>query len=299
MQPELVHVFHFFGLVWAGPIAERHRLPVVWTCHGRFELGNWVRRWVARRWTTHAACVAESVREVAAVVLDSARVSTNYLGIVPFDPAGKPAARDAIRKELGEPMDVPIIGVIGRFQPIKGHRYLLDAMPAVLKQVPNARVWVIGDALFGRADEAEQKTFIERRVRDEGLSARVRFLGFRGDARRLMRGLDAVVIPSEAESFSMVAVEAMEAGVLVIGPDAGGPAEIIEEPATGLKFAPKNSADLAEKIIAALTKQGPGARFDPAAGPRRVREVFSIDAHVERTLAIYERQCGLELRARS
>ncbi|MEN6626270.1 MAG: glycosyltransferase family 4 protein [Candidatus Sumerlaeia bacterium] len=291
--PALVHVFHYFGLVYAGPVARRLGLPVVWTCHGDFELASPIRRWVARRWADHAACVAESARRAAEPVLGPGRVSTNYLGILPFDAGGKPVGREAIRIELGEPTRDPILGVIGRFQPIKGHRHLLDAMPAVRRAVPAARVWIIGDAMFGSGEEAAHKALIEKRVQAEGLGPAVRFLGFRHDARRLMRALDAVVIPSEAESFSMVAVEALEAGVPVVGPDAGGPAEIIEQPATGLRFAPGDSADLAAKIIAVLTREGPGAGFDPSAGPRRARALFSIDAHLERALALYGRLAGL------
>lgn len=289
LEPALIHVFHFFGLVCAGPVARRMGLPLVWTCHGDFELSNAIRRWAARTWATHAACVSESARAAAATALGQERVSINYLGILPFHAAGAPVSRAAIRAELDEPVDAPIIGVIGRFQPIKGHRYLLDAMPAVRKALPEARVWMIGDALYGSEIEAAHKALIERRVRDEGLSGCVRFVGFRNDARRLMRALDAVVIPSESESFSMVAVEAMEAGVPVIGPDIGGPREIIDAPASGLRFEPKNSGQLAAKIVSLLTRQGEAAAFDASAGPRRARAMFSIDAHLERTLALYGR----------
>lgn len=287
--PALIHVFHFFGLLYAGPAARRLGLPLVWTCHGDFELSNPLRRWAARRWATHAACVSESARAAAAAALGPERVSINHLGILPFAAAGAPVTRAAIRVELGEPPDAPIVGVIGRFQPIKGHQYLLDALPAVRRGVPQARLWVIGDALFGSTIEAAHKARIEQRVSDEGLSSCVRFLGFRADARRLMRALDAVVIPSEAESFSMVAVEALEAGVPVVAPDAGGPREIVDVPATGLRFGPRDSADLAAKIVAVLTREGAGAAFDPAAGPRRARALFSVDAHLERTLALYGR----------
>lgn len=291
LRPVLMHVFHFFGMVPAGPVSKKLGIPLVWTCHGDFELSNRARRWVARRWATHAACVAESGLRVAAAVLGEHRVSLNYLGILPFDPAGATVERAAIRMELDEPVDATIIGVIGRFQPVKGHQHLLDALPAVLEMVPNLRVWIIGDALYGSAQEAEHKAQIERRVHHEHLDSCVRFLGYRGDARRLMRALDAVVIPSEAESFSMVAVEAMEAGVPVVGPDIGGPREVIESPSTGLKFQPLNHADLAEKIIWILRRDGPGAAFDKSAGPRRARALFSIDAHLERTLALYGRLC--------
>ncbi len=282
----LVHVWHFFGLLCGGPAARRQRRRCLWTCHGAFDLGNLPRRLAARRYADHALCVSESVREVAARVLGDSRATTHYLGIEPFE-ADASATRAQIRAELGEPAGAPLIGVVGRFQPIKGHDLLLDALPAMRAALPRLRVWVIGDALYGDAAESAQKARIERRVRDEGHAGAVRMLGFRHDARRLMRALDALVIPSFAESFSMVAAEGLEAAIPVIGPDAGGPKEIIDAPATGLRYAAGNAGALAQATVAALLRQGEGARFDPQAGPRRVRELFSVDAHLDRLLDHY------------
>ena len=274
----LIHVWHFFGLLHGGPAARRLGLPLAWTCHGAFELANPARRWAARRWAGHAACVSESVRRAAAAVLGPDRARTNYLGIEPFDPAQGPADRASIRRELGEPDDVPIIAVVGRFQPIKGHLPLIEALERVRERAPGTRAWLIGEA-FGPA-EAEHKALVERWAATAG---GVRLLGFRPDARRLMRALDALVIPSEAESFSMAAVEGLEAGIPVVGPDGGGPREIIDPPATGRLFRPGDGAELAGAILAALGREG----FDPEAGPRRVGEQFSIDAHLERTMELY------------
>jgi glycosyltransferase involved in cell wall biosynthesis len=112
-------------------------------------------------------------------------------------------------------------------------------------------------------------------------------LGFRPDARRLMRALDALVIPSEAESFGMAAVEGLEAGIPVVGPDCWGPREIIEAPCTGLLFKPRDTSDLAHCVTQALTGEGLGAGFDPLAGPARVESLFTVAAHARRTLEIY------------
>jgi len=300
IEPAIIHANNFFGLLYAGWAARRLGVPLVWTCHGAFDIDRPVKRWIARRFAAHVSCVSEAVRREAERHLPAPGfTSTDYLGIQPFmaeapgDAASSTDAqlRLAVRAELGLDAQTPLLGVIGRFQPVKGHDCLLDALPAVRRRLPELKVWVIGDALFNQ-EEQEHKRKIERRVREEGLGECVRFLGFRSDARRLIRALDALVIPSEAESFSMVTVEGLEAGVPVIGPDGGGPKEIITPPQTGLLFEPKNPASLAEKIIAALMHEGEGRGFDPQAGPRRVAEQFSASAHLHRTLALYERLCG-------
>ena len=314
-RPVLLHANNFFGLLYAGPAARLRHLPLVWTCHGWFELDSLAKRAVARLFATHVTCVSEAVRTEAARMLGCPdRTSTDYLGIVPFhspsnvigvreeiknplpatryplpgsNEAGGENIRDSVRREFYLSPHTPLIAVVGRFQPIKGHSLLLDALAEIRRHLPDLKVWFIGEALFDSPEETDHKARIEQRVRKEGLDDCVRFLGFRADARRLLRALDVLIIPSSRESFSMVAVECLEAGVPVIGPDGWGPREIIEAPATGLLFQPDDSRDLALKAIQALTRSGPAQGFDPEAGPRRVARIFTAQAHLERTLTLY------------
>ncbi|HOR28001.1 MAG TPA: glycosyltransferase [Candidatus Sumerlaeota bacterium] len=289
----LLHAIHFFGMVYGGFAARRLGLPLVWTCHGWFDVDRPVKRILARRFAAHIACVSDAVREEASRRIGPGRpVTTNYLGVAPYPDAGPQPARTAVRAELGVDDATPVVGMIGRFQPIKGHDLLLDALRRVLPRRPGLKVWIIGDALFGSVEEAAHRRRIEARVEAEGLGPVVNFLGFRRDARRVMRALDLLVIPSARESFSMVAVEGLEAGIPVVGPDGWGPREIIESPATGLRFRPGDAEDLARCIGALLERTGDGAAFSPAAGPDRVRRLFSVAAHLERTLAIYRELTG-------
>lgn len=299
LNPLLIHAHHFFGMLYAGPAARRRGIPLVWTCHGWFDIDTVTKRSAARLLAAHVTCVSEAVRSEAARFLTRPGLtSTDYLGIRPFADTAAPAdlspanLREAVRSEMQVDPATPLLAVIGRFQPIKGHQHLLSALPAIRRRLPGLQVWFVGDALFGSREEQEHKAAIERRVRQEGLADCVRFLGFRSDARRLLRGLDALVIPSERESFSMVAVEGLEAGIPVIGPDGWGPREIIQAPQTGLRFRPADPASLAEKTIQALLREGEGAAFEPQAGPRRVQALFTVGAHVGRAAALYRALAG-------
>ncbi len=232
-QVVLVHAWNVFGLLYGGMAARRQGVPAAWTCHGWYDVDNVPKRLAARHLAQRIACVSESVREEAVRRLGQAeKITTNHLGLIPFTGGDTQTLRAAIRREFGIPEPVKLLAVVGRFQPIKGHRFLLDALPAIRQQFPSLQVWFIGDALFGKGEQDHKKLLL-RRVEDEGLSGCVTFLGFRRDARRLLRALDVLVIPSERESFSMVAAEGLEAGVPVVGPNGWGPREIIQVPQTG------------------------------------------------------------------
>jgi glycosyltransferase involved in cell wall biosynthesis len=300
VKPAIVHCNNFFALLYAGRAARRGGVPLVWTCHGPFDIDSAVKRRTARRWATHISCVSEAVRgEVTRRVREAARSSTDYLGIRPFEEnTGAATLREIIRREWRVAGGAPLVAVVGRFQRIKGHRLLLEALPAVWRRLPELVVWLVGDPLADQPEEKREAAWIAREIRRLGWRERIHLMGYRPDARRMMRALDALVIPSRYESFSMTAVEGMEAGVPVIGPNAGGPAEIIDAPATGLLYRAGDAGDLAAQIVAALTREGQGAAFDAAAGPRRVAERFSAAAHWGRTWALYRRLNGPALEAR-
>ena len=86
------------------------------------------------------------------------------------------------RKELGLPPEGPIIGTVGRLVPIKGHTWLLRAVPQVLAEFPQACVVLIGDGpLLGELKEL---------AADLGISQHVVFLGTRHDIPECLAVLD-------------------------------------------------------------------------------------------------------------
>lgn len=291
LRPALIHAHNFFGLVYGGWAARAAGLPVVWTCHGWFELDGTLKRKLITRLADRIACVSEAVREEAARLIPAVqgRLVTDYLGIEPyatqFAEEDRATLRHAFRNALDTPRDAPLIAVVARFQPIKGHALLLAALDRILAELPETHVWLIGGALESDSGEAAHKAAIQAQVTQAGWGGRVHFLGARRDARRLMRAVDLVAIPSARESFSMVAVEALEAGVPTLGPDGWGPREIIAAPATGERFKPGDAADFARQAIRLLRRE---TEFNPEAGPRRVAEQFTTRAHLQRTEAIYD-----------
>jgi glycosyltransferase involved in cell wall biosynthesis len=106
-----------------------------------------------------------------------------------------------LRKELGIPQDVPFIGAIGRMVWQKGFEYLIQAIPDIVRLVPEAMFLFVGDGPLRERIEALSK---ELGVRDNMI-----FTGFRSDIKEMLSTIDILVIPSLLEGFPMVTLEAM------------------------------------------------------------------------------------------
>ena len=127
----------------------------------------------------------------------------------------------------------------------KGVEHLIEAMPAVLAAVPNARLRIIG-----RGDDLPRL----QALRDKrALGTAVEFLGFVEDDRMAKEfdGCRLFALPSEREGFGLVFLEAMAHGRPCLGARAGGIPEVITDE-TGMLTAYGDVPGLAQAIIAAL-----------------------------------------------
>jgi glycosyltransferase involved in cell wall biosynthesis len=115
-------------------------------------------------------------------------------------------SKDQIRKELGIPIDAPVVGHVGRFVKAKNHHFLLKIAAEILKLRPDIHFLLVGDGLL--------KDEIEKQSRAMRISPNVHFPGARNDIPRLMQGcMDAFVLPSLWEGFGLVLIEAQAAGL--------------------------------------------------------------------------------------
>ena len=103
------------------------------------------------------------------------------------------ATRDPllVRAELGAMPDTPVVGTFAHLSPKKGHRELLEAIPTVLRQLPNAQFWIVGDGVLWK----DLQLLAER----TGIMSNIRFLGFRRDVANLMNAINVMALPSRRE----------------------------------------------------------------------------------------------------
>lgn len=98
-----------------------------------------------------------------------------------------------------------VIGHIGRFSEGKNQLFLIEIMKAVMKHDPEARLLLVGDG--------ELRTFIEKKVKSEGMQDNVCFVGIRDDINTLLHSMDVFVFPSIYEGLGLVLLEAQASGI--------------------------------------------------------------------------------------
>jgi glycosyltransferase involved in cell wall biosynthesis len=115
-------------------------------------------------------------------------------------------SRQEIRAELGIPLGAPVVGHVGRFDPQKNHRFVLEIAGEILKGRPEVHFLLVGDGPLRRE--------IEARAGAEGIADKLHFVGSRSDVPRLVcGGMDVFVFPSLWEGLPIALIEAQAAGL--------------------------------------------------------------------------------------
>jgi glycosyltransferase involved in cell wall biosynthesis len=201
----------------------------------------------------------------------------------------KPSTRaiQAFRESIGAADSDVVLTLAGRINRMKGQALLLEAM-TLLKhrnRAASLRVVIVGGPAPGLEDLPAR---LKAQSVSAGLADQCSFIPFVDDIWPVWFGTDIAVVPStEPESFGMVAIEAMAAGVPVIAANHGGVLDILLHEQTGLLFPPRDALALAD-AIERLASDEPLRRRLGAAGATRQREFFSVERQVECTAKVYE-----------
>lgn len=281
----LVHAHCFDPTVLGLLAARRARIPFVFTRHHsdhNIRLGKvWHTRvdaWCARN-ADAVIAVSEATRTilVEAEGIPAERVSVVSNGIEAMArPTEAEVSTCRAELELGQE---PILLILARLHEEKGLCYLLDALPQVIAVAGPVRVLLAG--------EGAHRGVLEERVRALGLQGTVRFLGRRKDVATLMELATIVVVPSLAESFGFVPLEAMGLGRPVVATRVGGIPEVVCDGETGLLVPPANAQALADAISRLLRDPGLAASLGKA-GPARAAK-FSFAEMMTGYEAVYQR----------
>ncbi|MCJ1679764.1 glycosyltransferase family 4 protein [Streptomyces sp. APSN-46.1] len=275
---DVVHAHGVRAGLRAALALRGHRAPLVVSWHGGVpeaagalgRLGRLLERRVAR---AAAVVLGSSSDQVDLARLRGARDAR--LAAVAM-PAGFAAGADPgkARAELGV-VERPLVIAVGSLVPRRGYSVLLDA----------ARAWRTLDPvpLLVIAGEGPQRAELARRIELEALP--VRLLGRRRDAAELLAAADVAVLPSRWEGRSLLAQEALRAGVALVATAVGGVPELVGDAAVLVPYGDRGALSSA---VAGLLGDPARRAALGAAGRARAATWPSEDDTVAQVLAVYD-----------
>ncbi|HXE79336.1 MAG TPA: glycosyltransferase, partial [Vicinamibacterales bacterium] len=226
-RPDLAIVHSSWALAVFGPVLRQVSVPLVLWAHAP-EPGPWWLAAMARRVSPDLViCNSEYTRSRVDGRYRGVRVETCYAPLLPELPVRSPAQRASVRRDLGGVTDdTVVIAIAARFEPLKGHRRLIEALAAAQPSV-DWRCWIIAGA------QRSSERRYEQQLRDlavrVGLSDRVWFLGERSDVPALLSAADLYCQPNESgDSFGLAYVEALAAGLPIVTTRTGAAPEVVD-----------------------------------------------------------------------
>ncbi len=187
--------------------------------------------------------------------------------------------RAAVRRELGLPLDAPVLGNVGRFSPQKNPLDWVRVAELVARELPTARFLLVGDGPL--------RLQVEQAVRQARLTERTILTGLRRDVPRMMAAMDVFLLTSLWEGLPRVIPQAMAMGVPVIANRADGTTEAIRHGETGYLCQPGELRPMADFCLTLLRnpelRRAMGAR-----GQTFARQEFDVRQMVAQIAALYE-----------
>ena len=189
----------------------------------------------------------------------------------------------SLRADYAAPHE-KILMHISNFRPVKRVGDVVDIFEKVSKRIPS-KLLLVG--------EGPEQSKIQCRIRSMGLEDRVHFLGKQEDVAQIISLADVLLLPSEKESFGLVALEAMACGVPTVGSNAGGIPELVTHGVTGYLSDIGDVDSMAANAEQLLLDEALHARFKEAC-IKRARNEFCNDVITTQYEEIYYRVLGIE-----
>jgi glycosyltransferase involved in cell wall biosynthesis len=196
--------------------------------------------------TEHFIADAEAVKTVLEQDdgIDSSRITVIPIGVEDLENARSASARARFRAELDISPSTVVIGNVARLVPFKGHRYLLETIAAVTREVPDVIFPIVGDGELLRP--------LLEQAAELGITNAVKFLGFRDNLDDLYAGFDIYCHSSlelAAEAFPLAVLRALAAGIPAVCTAVGGIPAMVQEGISGYLVPPEDPAALATALV--------------------------------------------------
>ncbi len=254
-----IEVFHnHIGIAWEGHMgtlaAREAGVPLLVSTEHLPNFPTWVEKLGGKREINRhldaVFAVSQSVRrshlEAGLATPSQIEVVPNGVEEFPFDESQREPLRREVRQEIGIAPEAPLALFCGRLVEQKDPYALFDCF--ALSNRTDAHLLVVGDGPL--------RAHCQNRARENGVEARVHFLGERADVARLMGASDAFILPSRFEGMPLAVLEAMAAGLPVVACDAPGTRDCVRHEESGFLAGLRDVRGLASGIERALSEEG-------------------------------------------
>jgi len=263
---------------WASWLAGVHH---VITMHGsRYYAGRLRRRAALRAAVARSDSVVAVSHQLADQISRDLFVRRSCIDMVANGVRCAPGEGTAVREELGLGPDDTLLVAIGNLYPVKGHRYLVEAMALLADRHPALHL-----AIAGRGELAPA---IAACAAQHGLGSRVHLLGLRADVAAVLAAADVFVLPSLSEGLPLALLEAMFAGRPIVASDVGEVRRALAGGDAGMLVEAGDAGQLAaalEDLLADASR----ARDLAARARTRAAAEYDVSHMVRRYGSIYTR----------
>ncbi len=292
LEPEVVHTHSSkAGIVGRAAAWAEHVPAVVHTIHGlpfhdrqpRFVYWSYVliERWAARRChkligITDAMCSIFLKHGIG--IPGQFEVVPSGVDIADFNVP--PGARESTRRQLGIPLDAPVVGILARLDPLKGQSDLIEILPELAAKHPGLKLLIVGDGW--------NRSQLEVQVAQQGMRDQVIFTGLvpPGRVPLMLAAMDVNTLPSYQEGQARTLVQALLCGCGIVGYAVGGIPEVCIHGETGRLAPMGDKAGLAREINNLLSDPVERRRL-AAQGEKLARERFDSRIMIQRLEKIY------------
>jgi len=254
--------------------------PYLSTCHGFFK--KRLSRAIAPCWGDAVIAISSAVKDHLTedfhVPEEKIFLVNNGIDLSEF-PLGDKRTKLVLRSKFhlsGE----PVVGIIARLSDVKGQDILIKAMSDVVKEIPNAKLLIVGEG---------KKEFVLRKLAEElSLSEHVVFYPTVNKTNEVLSMLDVFVMPSRQEGLGLSIMEAQASGLCVVASAVGGIPSLIKDGKTGILVESENVNLLAKGIVKALTDKEFSQRMGEESR-KFIRENYSHELMTDKTINVYKR----------
>lgn len=280
----VAHSHEFTMAVYGAWASWRAGVRHVITMHGgRYYAGRLRRRLALRAaiaLSGHTAAVSTSLAHQMGQDLG---IRPSRIATIPNGVRHVPPERTTLREELQLGPDDRLLVSVGNLYPVKGHRYLVDALALLGQRYPNLHL-----GIAGRGDMAEA---LSARARDHDLVNRVHLLGLRSDIPAILTAADVFVLPSLSEGLPLALLEAMFSGCPIVASKVGEVGVALAHGEAGVLVEAGNSAALAAALDRLLSDPQRGKELGERAARRAAAE-YDVSQMVRRYVCVYEELLG-------